>query len=48
MPAGGDPVSATFEESGSWTYVCKIHSFVTDGAWEGMVGTAERRRGRRR
>ncbi len=40
VPAGGDPVSATFEEPGSWTYICKIHSFVNGGAWEGMVGTA--------
>ena len=40
VPAGGDPVSATFDEPGSWTYVCKIHSFVSGGAWEGMVGTA--------
>jgi len=37
----GDPVSYTFEQSETWTYVCKIHSFVADGEWQGMVGTAE-------
>jgi glucose/arabinose dehydrogenase/PKD repeat protein len=41
VPAGGDPVTYTFEESGAWTYLCKIHSFVDDGAWQGMVGTAQ-------
>jgi plastocyanin len=40
VPAGGDPVSATFSEPGAWTFVCKIHSFVSEGAWTGMVGTA--------
>jgi plastocyanin len=41
VPAGGDPVSASFDEPGSWTFVCKVHSFVSEGAWEGMVGTAD-------
>jgi len=41
VPAGGDPVSATFDEPGSWTFVCKIHSAVSGGEWQGMVGTAD-------
>ncbi|HSI79208.1 MAG TPA: cupredoxin domain-containing protein [Solirubrobacterales bacterium] len=36
---GGDPVSYTFEQSGTWTFVCKVHSFVSGGAWTGMTGT---------
>jgi plastocyanin len=40
VAAGGDPVSATFSEAGGWTFVCKIHSFVSEGAWTGMVGAA--------
>jgi plastocyanin len=37
---GGPPVSATLDEPGTWTYVCKIHSFISEGRWRGMVGTA--------
>jgi plastocyanin len=37
---GGSPVSSTFEQAGSWTFLCKLHSFVSGGQWTGMVGTA--------
>jgi PKD repeat protein/glucose/arabinose dehydrogenase len=40
VPAGGEPVSATFEQAGTWTFVCKLHSAVSGGQWQGMVGTA--------
>ena len=38
---GSPPVSATLDEAGAWTYVCKIHSHVEGGQWTGMVGTAQ-------
>ncbi|HSI80510.1 MAG TPA: ThuA domain-containing protein, partial [Solirubrobacterales bacterium] len=38
---GGPSVAHTFEESGTWTFVCKVHSFVNQGAWQGMVGTID-------
>jgi len=38
---GGPSVSYTFQESGSWTMVCKLHSFVDGGAWTGMTGTID-------
>jgi PKD repeat protein/type 1 glutamine amidotransferase len=37
---GGQSVSATVDQAGTWTWLCKIHSFKTGGHWEGMVGTA--------
>ena len=41
VPAGGPPVSYTFEQQGTWTYICRIHSAFSGGEWAGMVGTAE-------
>jgi len=38
---GGASVSHTLDEAGTWTYVCKVHSFVSEGRWQGMVGTAQ-------
>jgi plastocyanin len=35
---GGPPVSYTPDQEGEWTYVCKLHSFVSGGQWTGMVG----------
>ncbi|HSI79378.1 MAG TPA: ThuA domain-containing protein [Solirubrobacterales bacterium] len=39
VPPGSDPVSHTLFQAGTWTYVCKLHSFVSGGNWQGMVGT---------
>jgi glucose/arabinose dehydrogenase/PKD repeat protein len=41
VPVNGPPVSHTFEEQGTWTFVCRVHSAFSDGQWGGMVGTAE-------
>jgi PKD repeat protein/glucose/arabinose dehydrogenase len=41
VPAGGPPVSHTFEEQGTWTFICRVHSAFSGGQWTGMVGTAE-------
>jgi PKD repeat protein/glucose/arabinose dehydrogenase/type 1 glutamine amidotransferase len=40
---GGDPVSQTLDEEGSWQYICRVHSGYDDGSgeWSGMVGTAD-------
>ena len=37
---GGDPVSRTFTQTGTWTFVCRLHAAFTGGAWSGMTGTA--------
>jgi PKD repeat protein/type 1 glutamine amidotransferase len=37
---GGPSASTTLDQAGTWTYLCKIHSFKSGGHWEGMVGTA--------
>ena len=38
---GGPPASYEFEESGTWTFYCSLHSSAAPGAtnWSGMVGT---------
>ena len=41
VSGGGPPVSETLDEAGTWSFVCKLHSAVGGGAWQGMVGTAE-------
>jgi regulation of enolase protein 1 (concanavalin A-like superfamily)/plastocyanin len=41
VPPGGPPVSFTPDDDGTWTYVCKLHSFVSGGQWSGMVGTID-------
>jgi plastocyanin len=41
VSAGGDPVSYTFDQSGAWQYICKVHSGFSGGEWSGMTGTAE-------
>jgi plastocyanin len=38
---GGDPVSYTFDQPETWTFVCKLHSFVSEGRWQGMVGAVD-------
>jgi plastocyanin len=40
---GGDPVSQTLNEEGSWQYICQVHSGYDDGSgeWSGMTGTAD-------
>ena len=39
---GGEPVSYTFDEAGTWTYVCKLHGLRNDeGEWTGMAGTVD-------
>jgi PKD repeat protein/glucose/arabinose dehydrogenase len=38
---GGNPVSRTLADAGSWTFICRIHSAFSGGQWAGMVGTAE-------
>ncbi len=37
---GDAPVSKTFTQNGTWTWLCKIHSVYSGGTWTGMVGTA--------
>ena len=37
---GGAPVSRTFTQTGTWTFLCRLHAAFTGGAWNGMVGTA--------
>ena len=39
---GGPSQTKTLTQNGTWTFVCKIHSFYDSaaGAWSGMVGTA--------
>jgi glucose/arabinose dehydrogenase/PKD repeat protein/plastocyanin len=39
VPAGGPSVTHTFDQAGAWTMICKIHSAVAEGRWQGMVGT---------
>ncbi|MGH9013112.1 MAG: ThuA domain-containing protein, partial [Acidimicrobiia bacterium] len=41
VPPGGEPVSFTFEEEGTWTFICRVHSAFDGEQWNGMVGTAE-------
>ena len=41
VPVGGPSVSYTPDEVGTWTFVCKLHSAVSEGSWQGMVGTIE-------
>lgn len=41
VPAGDPPVSHTFGELGTWTYICRLHSGFSGGEWTGMVGTAD-------
>ena len=37
----GDPsVTKTLTQTGTWTFLCKLHSSYSAGAWDGMVGTA--------
>jgi len=36
---GGPPVSYTFQNQGSWQFICRVHSGYAGGQWSGMVGT---------
>jgi plastocyanin len=36
---GGPPVSFTFQQAGTWQFICRIHSSFAAGQWSGMVGT---------
>ena len=38
---GDPPVSKTFTEAGTWTFLCKVHSVLSNGTYTGMVGTAD-------
>ena len=37
---GGPSASKTLNQTGTWTFLCKLHAGFTNGAWSGMVGTA--------
>ena len=37
---GGAPVSRTFTQTGTWTFLCRLHATFTSGTWNGMTGTA--------
>ena len=37
---GDPPVSTTLSQPGTYTFLCKLHSFKSEGRWQGMVGTA--------
>ncbi|WP_170179091.1 OmpL47-type beta-barrel domain-containing protein [Solirubrobacter pauli] len=37
---GGAPVSRALTQTGTYTFVCRLHAAFTGGAWTGMVGTA--------
>ncbi len=37
---GGAPVSKTLTQTGTWTFLCKLHAGFSNGAWSGMTGTA--------
>jgi plastocyanin len=36
---GGAPVSHTFQNQGTWQFICRLHSGFAGGQWAGMVGT---------
>ena len=40
MFPGGPSASKTLNQTGTWTFLCKLHAGYTNGAWSGMVGTA--------
>ena len=40
MFPGGPSASKTLTQTGTWTFVCRVHAAFTGGAWSGMVGTA--------
>jgi PKD repeat protein len=37
---GDPPVSKTFTQAGTWTFLCKVHSVLSNGTYTGMTGTA--------
>ena len=37
---GDPPVSTALSQAGTYTFLCKLHSFKSEGRWQGMVGTA--------
>jgi plastocyanin len=37
---GDPPVSTQLTQAGTYSFVCKLHSFKSEGRWQGMVGTA--------
>ncbi len=37
---GDPPVSRTLTQTGSWTFLCKLHATFSGGVWTGMTGTA--------
>jgi glucose/arabinose dehydrogenase/type 1 glutamine amidotransferase/plastocyanin len=37
---GDPPVTQVVDEPGTWTFVCKVHSFRSEGRWQGMVASA--------
>ena len=40
MFPGGPSVTKTLTQTGTWTFLCRLHSSYSAGAWSGMVGTA--------
>ena len=37
---GGAPVSRTLTQTGTYSFICRLHAAFTGGAWNGMIGTA--------
>ena len=38
---GGPPVSQTFAQAGSWSFLCRVHASFSGGQWSGMTGTVD-------
>ena len=45
---GGPPVSQTFAQAGSWSFLCRVHASFSGGQWSGMTGTVDVAEPRRR
>jgi plastocyanin len=43
VAVGGPSVSHTFNQNGTWDFVCRLHSFQSGAGqpWQGMVGTVD-------
>ena len=37
---GGEPVARALTQTGTWTFLCRLHAAFSGGAWTGMVGSA--------
>src|SRR3954471_13757856 len=38
---GDPPVTRTFDQAGTYTFLCKLHSIRSEGRWQGMVGSVQ-------